>query len=222
MMANALKMIVISVIVTSIVACAQLEQYMASQRLEAYQRVSDKILVDAFYDLSFDGRKESLKKEIVDAGFEYPRVHKDRLFFRKMEYDDIDKKSIYHYIRRYDYDSVNDIVAKIYIENAKNRGNRIKLYKPHLGNYIARVLPLPFDPSAPRTLEWYDLDNVMIEYDGSGMPVSCLVRFHQAEISIAIQEYQYVTIYFGRHFMRKIENSILNSVFDDTFIRELH
>lgn len=201
--------------------CTQLDQFIAEHNLKTYQQVEDKYIVDAFYELSPDGRTEKLKPQLENAGFAYPNLTTSSLCFERKEYDEPNMGAIFYDIKGYNYDSIDDVVAVTYINAVKQRGNIIKIYKPPMGRFLARIFPLPFNPNAPRTATWYDLDNVLIEYNLAGEPISCLVRYHHAITSIGVREYQHVCIYFGKYYMRNLENKIPNSVFYEYFLREI-
>lgn len=194
----------------------------SKSRLETYNNVSDKALVDSFYVISPDGQKFGLSSDLEapKSPFSFKALNAGSISFERDEGSESNMASVIGNMNRYSYDASADALAVKYIENAKSRGNLVKLYRPAMGNLINRLFKHPFEHDK-NTREWYDLDNALIEFDKSGRPISFMVRAHQAYVLIGARVRQFTTIYFGTGNARHLENSINNSMFQESFIREL-
>jgi len=206
--------------------CAQLqlldekfENYSASQRIERYNNFPDKHLLSNIYLLSQDGKNHGLTEELASESFEFDKITEYSFSVEKKIFSEPNMNLIFNKYNNYNYDSSSDAIANKYIGSVKLRGNRAFLYKPIMGKLINEILRQPFDKT-DKTSEWYGLDNAIIEYDSSDRIVSVLVRAHQAVITFGADSRQYSTIYTGSS-IRHIENNIPNSIFTDSFIREI-
>ncbi len=196
----------------------------SKQRLEAYQKVTDKSLVDQFYFLSEDGKEEGLNKELdVKAkGFQFQKLSLSSFTVRQPMYQTGNFKSMMSAMEVYSYSPLNDEVAQRYVAFAKSRNSVVKLYKPALGEMINSMLDQHFYLQHDKnTSEWIGLDNALIEYAPNGQIVSAMTRSHQAVGNIGVSSHQYLNIYFGAGNAQYLENKIGNRYFADNFIREL-
>lgn len=196
----------------------------SKQRLEVYQKITDKSLVDQFYFLSEDGKEEGLNKELgVKAkGFEFQKLSPSSFTVRQPMYQAGNFQSMMKAMDAYSYSPLNDEVAQRYVAFAKSRNNVVKLYKPALGEMINSMLQQNFYLQHDKnTSEWIGLDNVLIEYAPNGQIVSVMTRSHQAVGNIGVNSHQYLNIYFGAGNSQYLENKIGNRDFADNFIREL-
>lgn len=204
----------------------KIEAGAAQNRLQAYQAVEDKTLLAAFYELSPDGRNAGVTKELRGAGFAQELLQPNAYALAKQTAYSVSPDIVADKMVRYDYDSTNDVPARLYINTAKKRGNTVKLYKPAMSAHINRALGVPFQhiPATAKTrasVEWYDLDNVLVEYERGGRIVSVMVRAHQLFAAIGADTTMYTSIHFGPGVGRRVENSIRNSLFAEYYIRDL-
>lgn len=192
----------------------------SKQKLEAYQSVVDKPLVDSFYSLSADGKTESLVDELNKDHFEVGGLTSNSITFKKGMYKESNMGIITEDMNNYNYDSASDILAAKYSTFAKSRGNTVRLYKPKMNAIINTMYKQPFN-HMQQSAEWYDRDNALIEVDKSGATVSFLVRAHQAMTSLGVTSYQYATIFFGSGNSRNLDNRTNNTDLQNFFMREL-
>lgn len=194
----------------------------SKSRLETYSKVADKALVDSFYVISPDGQKHGLSSDLEapKSSFSFMELNAGSISFERGEGSESNMASVIGSMKQYSYDASADALAVKYVENAKSRGNLVKLYRPAMGKQINDLFKHPFD-HGKNTREWYDLDNALIEFDKSGRPISFMVRAHQAYVLIGARVRQFTTIYFGAGNARHLENNISNSAYQELFIREL-
>lgn len=193
---------------------------LSEKRVKTYEEIKDKDLVNNFYTLSDDGKTEALTQDLIDDKFSRPRLAGYGISMRRDMFNEANMGMMLQDMRQYSYDSSSDVVAQKYIAFSKSRGNTVKLFKPKLAGIINNIFTQQFSPG-PRTAQWYDVDNALIEYGSTGMVISFMTRAHQAMTSIGVNSTQYTTIYFGPEATRILENKVGNQSFQESFIREL-
>lgn len=194
----------------------------SKSRINLYNQCLDKNLLDQFYFLSEDGKQQSVSPKISseNKNFELVQTSISHLTLRQIIFRESSMMSVTQGMRSYSYDSTEDIVGKIYISFANERGNIVKIYKPALNGKINRLFNQNFKLNHARnTSEWLNLDNALIETSPDGKIISALTRSHQAIVNIGATSHQYINIYFGKPNSQAIENSIKNSEFTNEFIR---
>lgn len=194
----------------------------SKQKLDAYKLTTDKQLVDQFYYLSADGKDEGLNKELTGKtkSFEFQKLTPSSLTVRQLMYREGNMQSVMQAMSRYNYSPMDDEIGQRYVAFAQSRGNVVKLYKPALGAQLNQIFAQNFYLQHDKnTAEFVGSDNVLIEYSPSGQIVSVMTRSHQAIISIGVQSYQYINLYFGSGNVQVIENRIANQSFENNFIR---
>lgn len=194
----------------------------SKQKLEAYKQTTDKPLLDQFYFLSEDGKEEGISKEVVGKtkAFEFQKLTPSSLTVRQLMYREGNMQSVMQAMSRYNYSPMDDVIGQRYVAFAQSRGNVVKLYKPALGALLNQLMAQNFYLQHDKnTAEWIGVDNVLIEYSPTGQIVSLMTRSHQAIVSLGVQSYQYINLYFGSGNAQVIENRMANSNFDNNFIR---
>lgn len=195
----------------------------SKQKLEAYKQTTDKQLLDQFYYLSEDGKEEGLNKDLAGKtnSFEFQKLTPSSLTVRQLMYREGNMQSVMQAMSRYTYSPMSDEYGQRYIAFAQSRGNVVKLYKPALGSLLNQMFTQNFylRHDDRNTAEWIGVDNALVEYSPSGQIVSVMTRSHQAMISIGVQSYQYINLYFGAGNAQIIENRIANQNFENNFIR---
>jgi hypothetical protein len=198
----------------------------SKQKLETYKQATDKPLLDQFYYLSEDGKEEGLNKELTGKtkSFEFQKVTPSSLTVRQLMYREGNMQSVMQAMNRYTYSPMSDEYGQRYVAFAQSRGNVVKLYKPALGSQLNQMFPQNFylRHDDRNTAEWIGVDNALVEYSPSGQIVSVMTRSHQATISIGVQSYQYINLYFGAGNAQIIENRIANQNFENNFIRVIN
>jgi hypothetical protein len=192
-------------------------------RLETYSKVQDKVLVDAFYSLSEDGKTEGLNKDLAtaDKTIELSGFSASSITIKKSLFREGNMQSIMGDMNAYTFATDSDDIGKTYIATAKARGNSIKIFKPAIGATINRMFNQNFYLQHDKnTAEWIDRDNVMIEYDSTGKIISFMTRSHQVIVNMGANSSRYVNIYFGAN-TQVLENKVGNSIFSDNLIREI-
>jgi hypothetical protein len=71
------------------------------------------------------------------------------------------------------------------------------------------------------TQEWYALDNALFEIGADGQTVSVLTKSYQGIQTLGTSIDEYVHIFYGKSVGRHIENSIPNSWFSETYVRDI-
>jgi hypothetical protein len=195
----------------------------SKQKLETYKQTTDKALLDQFYYLSKDGKEEGLNKELIGKtkSFEFQKLTPSSLTVRQLMYREGNMQSVMQAMNRYTYSPMSDEYGQRYVAFAQSRGNVVKLYKPALGSQLNQMFPQSFylRHDDRNTAEWIGVDNALVEYSPSGQIVSVMTRSHQATISIGVQSYQYINLYFGAGNAQIIENRIANQNLENNFIR---
>jgi hypothetical protein len=195
----------------------------SKQKLETYKQTTDKQLLDQFYYLSEDGKEEGLSKELAGKtkSFEFQKLTPSSLTVRQLMYREGNMQSVMQAMSRYTYSPMSDEYGQRYVAFAQSRGNVVKLYKPALGSLLNQMFAQNFylRHDDRNTAEWIGVDNALVEYSPSGQIVSVMTRSHQATISIGVQSYQYINLYFGAGNAQIIENRIANQNFENNFIR---
>lgn len=226
-------LLVAATIATSLPGCSalsgmmeKLEASAAQNRLQAYRAVQDKVMLNAFYELSSDGRRYGTASTLQANGFNQEFLKPDAYVLRKTIAYSVSPGEVMQQMASYDYDGASDTPAQIYVSTAKKRGNSIRLYKPAMAAHINRTLGVPFQhfPATAKTLasvEWYDLDNPLVEYDRNGRIVSVMVRAHQMFAGVGADVIMYTSIHFGPNVGRRLENGLRNSLFAEYYIRNI-
>lgn len=117
------------------------------------------------------------------------------------------------------YDSSSDEIANLFVKTAKEKGNKVKMYKSALNQQIERMKnfsSIKFDYPYSN-----DLDNILIEYDSQNKISSVLLRFHVHAKYMGYIHERYSVIVFDPAFNRQIESQVNNRYFSETFIRDL-
>lgn len=113
----------------------------AENRRKRYEAMPDKALVDAFYVMLEDGKKESLTPALVQAGYRLKDLNLGMLTLsRRMDTDQpIETPS--SIMRSYVPDADTDPVAAVYAALGKGRGNTVKAYKPVFAGKLSQLSP---------------------------------------------------------------------------------
>ncbi len=199
----------------------QLNSSTAVSRLEKYQLVEDKPLIDALYTLANDGSHEAASPSIQASGYTLEDLTATKIVFKKAMYRTHNMSEMATKMAAYQGDSENDTLSRAYFEQANQRGHHVKIYSTSLAKTINSVFKQPFQPMQ-HTVEWYDRDALFIEFDAVQLPVSVLVRAHQAQTSVGIHSHLYTSIYFGSANMRLLESKIQNVLFENHLLRIAH
>ena len=200
--------------------CAAMIQADVESRLNTYNQ-TDKNIIDSFYTISQDGRQYGLQPDLGSSGWNFVSLDASQLTMSKKISSDLNLDTILASLKNYTYDGRNDIIAQKYIAAAKNRGNRIKLYKPAIAKTLAGYIKQPAAPNVENAQTWCDLDNVLIEYSSGHQIITFLMRTHLVVPSIMSEHFMYSIISMGQDISMNIENKVSNSVFKENYIRDL-
>lgn len=196
----------------------QWSQSTAVSRLEKYQLVENKPLIDALYTLKSDGSHESASPRIQTGGYQLEDLTATKIVFKKTMYRTHNMSEMAANMETYHIDSENDALSMAYIEQASQRGHQVKIYRASVAKALTSVFRQPFQ-SMQQTVEWYDRDAVLIEFDALQRPVSVLIRAHQAQTTVGIHSHLYASIYFGADNMQRLENKMQNALFENHLVR---
>lgn len=192
----------------------------AENRKKRYEAIPDKTLVDAFYVMLEDGKKESPTPALVQAGYRLKDVNLGMLTLSRRMDTDKPIETASSIMRSYVPDADTDPVAAVYVAVCKGRGNTVKAYKPVFAGKLSRLYNLPVVPGQ-RTAEWYGSDLAFIEWSPEGRVVSLLLHAFQSSVSLGEMLHRYSMVIFGPTNTRHVENQIRNSEFADFELRSL-
>lgn len=116
------------------------------------------------------------------------------------------------------YVSEKDAVAKKFIDQAFLKGHEVRMYKSALSGMINNYLEQPIT-TGDQSMNNYDADPVLIEYDQQGNPVAFMTRCWQSFGNIGVTSSIYTNIYFGEGNVRWLENSIGNFQLNNLYIK---
>jgi len=212
--------------ITLLAGCSTLQQVgsaldnmAANQRATAYASVEDKVLVDAFYVLTPEGA-EQLTPTVTASNFEPYKLTANQLVMRRKELSASNMGEMHSLMARLSNDAESDGASVTFINNARSRGNEVRVYRPAMTAALNRLFAQPIKP-LPQSAEWYDRDVSLVEYDPQGRPVALLLRAYQAQTSIGVNAYQYVQAITGAAPMRHFENNVSNRMLEDNQLRVL-
>lgn len=192
----------------------------AANRKKIYEAMPDKALVDAFYVMLEDGKKESPTPALVQAGYRLKSVNLGMLALSRRMDTDKPIETASSMMNSYVPDADADPVAAVYGALCKGRGNTVKVYKPAFAGKLSRLFNLPVVPG-PRTGEWFGSDLAFIEWSPEGRVVSLLLHAFQSSVSLGEMLHRYPIVIFGPTNTRHVENQIRNSEFADFELRTL-
>ncbi len=192
----------------------------AANRKKLYEAMPDKALVDAFYVMLEDGKKESPTPALVQAGYRLKSVNLGMLALSRRMDTDKPIETASSMMNSYVPDADADPVAAVYGALCKGRGNTVKVYKPAFAGKLSRLFNLPVVPG-PRTGEWFGSDLAFIEWSPEGRVVSLLLHAFQSSVSLGEMLHRYPIVIFGPTNTRHVENQIRNSEFVDFELRTL-
>lgn len=192
----------------------------AENRKKRYEAIPDKVLVDAFYVMLEDGKKESPTPALVQAGYRLKDLTLGMLTLSRRMDTDKPVETASSIMRSYVPDADTDPVAAVYVAMCKGRGNTVKAYKPAFAGKLSRLFNLPVVP-AQRTAEWFGSDLAYIEWSSDGRVVSLLLHAFQSSVSLGEMLHRYSSVIFGPTNTRHVENQIRNSEFADFELRTL-
>lgn len=198
----------------------------AQGRLDVYAKVVDKPLVDAFYTLTEDGKKEGLAtgfSAMPDAKFyQVKKLTPSSLTMKSLMYQADEMSVFWANERSYSASPMDDAMGQRYVAFATDRGNTVKQYKPRLSNVFNNAFEQFLDMKpAPNVANSFGSENALIEYSPDGRVVSFMLRSHQAIHNLTMRAYQYVTIYFGQSNGNSVENQFPNSLFAENYQRDV-
>lgn len=192
----------------------------AANRKKRYEAIQDKALVDAFYVMLEDGKKEALVPALAQLGYRFNSMTVDMLAFSRRMDTDKPLETPASLMRSYVPDADADPVAAVYAALCKGRGNTVKVYKPQLAGKLNGLFNQPVVP-APRTAEWFASDLAFIEWFPQGRVVSLLLHAFQSSVSLGEMLYRHSLLLFGPVIARHVENRIRNSEFADFELRSM-
>lgn len=118
------------------------------------------------------------------------------------------------------YISEKDALAKKFIDQALMKGHEVRLYKSALGGMINNYLKQAIT-TGDQSMNNYDADPVLIEYDQQGSPVAFMTRSWQSFVNIGVTSRIYTNIYFGQGNIRWLENNIGNQQLNNFYIKTI-
>lgn len=192
----------------------------AENRKKRYEAIPDKTLVDAFYVMLEDGKKESPTPALVQAGYRLKDLNLGMLTLSRRMDTDKPIETASSIMRSYVPDADTDPVAAVYVAVCKGRGNTVKAYKPVFAGKLSRLYNLPVAPGQ-RTAEWYGSDLAFIEWSPEGRIVSLLLHAFQSSVSLGEMLHRYSMVIYGPTNTRHVENQVRNSEFTDFELRTL-
>lgn len=192
----------------------------AENRKKRYEVIPDKTLVDAFYVMLEDGKKESPTPALVQAGYRLKDVNLGMLTLSRRMDTDKPIETASSIMRSYVPDADTDPVAAVYVAVCRGRGNTVKAYKPVFAGKLSRLYNLPVVPGQ-RTAEWYGSDLAFIEWSPEGRIVSLLLHAFQSSVSLGEMLHRYSMVIYGPTNTRHVENQVRNSEFTDFELRTL-
>lgn len=192
----------------------------AANRKKLYEAMPDKALVDAFYVMLEDGKKETLTPALLQAGYRLKDLNLGMLTMSRRMDTDKPIETASSMMNSYVPDADADPVAAVYGALCKGRGNTVKVYKPAFAGKLSRLFKLPVTPGQ-RTAEWFGSDLAFIEWSPEGRVVSLLLHAFQSSVSLGEMLHRYPIVIFGPTNTRHVENQIRNSEFADFELRTL-
>lgn len=192
----------------------------AENRRKRYDAVLDKALVDAFYVLEEDGKKEGLMPALRQVGYKLNGLNIDLLAMERILLNTGNMSAADEKMRALVPDVDADPVAALYAGAAKARGNVVKAYKPAFSGRLNRMYKQPLVFGQGR-VEWFDRDLSFIEWSAEGRVVSLLLHAYQASTSMGVFLTRHSTVLLGPANARHVENNIRNSEFADFELRTL-
>jgi hypothetical protein len=108
-----------------------------TRRLDLYRQVADKSLVNTFYDLTPDGKTETIPDDLTKARFEFKGINGVMIAFEKHLSDSANMQGAASLLRTYQSNADTDEIARKYIATATARGNTVRLYQPKLSELLA-------------------------------------------------------------------------------------
>lgn len=118
------------------------------------------------------------------------------------------------------FNSSKDDIAQEYIQNAKENGNTVKMYKTEVNLALAKLLPMSWEfKNFP--YKKADLDVAFIEFDKSNNIISVLVRVHYYGDSFGITSFRESLIAFS-NLANFIESRIENFTLQNGLIKEIN
>lgn len=212
-------------LVIALTGCAALDNMIATQRLATYAK-TDKQLINRMYALSADGQKQGLTPPLVAAGYRLTSIYPTTLTVMKEVAQGRNLVDAVASFRSNPQDATEEAPATQYVAAIKARGNTARLYKTSLSRALAALVPQPFrhfegDAHNPPSLELFDRQPAILEFDSTGRLVSLMLHAYQVQTSFGAGVTLYSTIYSGRDTTVQIENTIGNRLLADAFIRNL-
>jgi len=192
----------------------------SKRRLEIYSKVQDKQLVDHFYWLAEDGKKEGLNERFATTPYTFRNLTEGSLTVRKPYFIGDNLAEISREMREFGKTPMDDEMGRRYVAFAKARGNTVHLYKPAMGAQMSRFFDNHFEFKPDHNIRaYFNSENALIEVAPDGRIVSIQMRAHQAIHNFTSRSFQYVTFVFGKDYMQLFENKISNSFMSENFLR---
>lgn len=219
------KLFCIFLAVLSLTGCAGMENFFAEQRVKTYA-AADTVLLKDIYTVSADGKTQTVNPALTQAGFRLNSFQSTMITFKRNVAGGNNMEAALYEFKTNFPNATEEALAKQYVAAVKSRGNTAKLYKTTMSQYIAEMVGHPIkhfegDSRNPASIEWYNLQPVIMEFDAQGRLVSLLLHVYQAQASFGAGVTGYSTIYFGRSQMAQIENRLGNRMLDNAFVRNL-
>lgn len=195
----------------------------SKRRIETYSKVLDKQLVDHFYWLSEDGKKEGINKEIAGTIYTFRNLTEGSLTVRRPYFIGDSLAEVSREMREFAKSPLDDEMGKSYVAFAKSRGNAVHLYRPAMGAAMTRMFDNHFEFKPDHNIRnYFESENALIEVAPDGRIVSLQMRAHQAIHNFTARSFQYITFVFGSDYMHLFENKISNSFMNENFLRVVH
>lgn len=209
----------------ALTGCAGLENFMAEQRVKTYA-AADTVLLKDIYTVSPDGKTQTVNPTLTQAGYRLNTFQPTMITFKRNVAGGNNMEAALYEFKTNFPNATEEALAKQYVAAVKARGNTAKLYKTALSQYVAEMVGHPIkhfegDSRNPASIEWYNLQPVIMEFDSQGRLVSLLLHVYQAQASFGAGVTGYSTIYFGRGYMAQIENRLGTRTLENAFVRNL-
>ena len=197
-----------------------LDQSNNQARLITYGQVKDKSLVNYFYSISEDGKIEALNSAIpLTSGYKFRHLSEGALTLRRQIFKANNLREIQSEMSRYAMSPMDDVIGQRYVAFAYSRGNTVRQYKPALSVALNSMFAQHFQFTGRDVINFFDIENALIEFSPDQKIVSAMTRSHQALGGYETRSWQYINIIFGSGNTNLIENKLSNNFFDNNFQR---
>jgi hypothetical protein len=200
---------------------SKIGSWVETAQLNDYEKIQNKEIRNKFTRIqqTEGGRKKiNLPQPLLDAKFTMYDFNPTSIHLSLFANHEGNFAEANRWILRGNYKSQDDLPAKYFIAQAKEKGHEVRQYKAAISERVNKGLKPPIEPYKGSE-NLYGVDPVFVEYDKDGNVVAIMTRSWQSLSAIGVDSRLFTSIYFGEDATNWFQNYFTNYYLENALQR---